>query len=148
MESHINKLHKYFLYKEEGEFSLTVQWNLSGVLFMCVTVCLHCPALPSLQMGRTPGLRQLYSCHTTCLSLGFMLCRTYAGYLCVHQFLFVCLWEWGMPNTALSSLQPALPLKCDEFKDGRKGWKPRRREKTMTNGHGFEPPVIMSLSFM
>ena len=37
---------------------------------MCVTECLHRLPLPSLQMGRTPGLRRLCSCHTTCLSVG------------------------------------------------------------------------------
>lgn len=74
MESHINKLHKYFLYKREGERSLTVQWNLTEALFMCVTECLHCPLLPSLQMGRKLGLWRLWTCPTTCL-----LWRTCAG---------------------------------------------------------------------
>lgn len=60
-ESHINKLHKHILHRKEGEFSPTVQWNLSGVLFMCVTV-FTLSALPSLY-----NLGQLHSCHTTCL---------------------------------------------------------------------------------
>lgn len=93
MESHINKLQKYFLYKRKGELSVTVQWNLSRALFMCVTECLHCPLLPSLQTGRTPGLQQLCFCHTTCLFVGFLLWRTCAGSLCVC----VCVCNCEMP---------------------------------------------------
>lgn len=89
-ESHINKLHKYFLYKRKGELSVTPLWNLSGALFMCVTERLHCPPLPSLQMGRTPGLQQLYCCHSTCLHVGFFLWRTCAGSVRVGMYLFSC----------------------------------------------------------
>lgn len=51
--------------------SLTVQWNLSGALFMYVTGCLRCPALPSLQIWTLLLLRQLSSCPDTCLSFWF-----------------------------------------------------------------------------
>lgn len=135
MESHINKLHKYFLHKREGEPSLTVQWNLSKALFMCVTECLRCPPLLSLQVGRTPGLRQLYCCHTTCLSLGFLLWRTCAVSVCMCECLCVT-----------GKCQPVICPHYDQlnhsrvviFKDAREGGKPRKREKQMTNGHDSE----------
>lgn len=79
--------------------SLTVQWNPSGALFMYVTGCLRCPALPSLQIWTPLLLRQLSSRPDTCLSFRFPLQRTRAA-----SELRLAL-EWDVCTDTLTFLQ-------------------------------------------